>query len=491
MSQWQQTQRILAGRSVLRGVILAGAAALGGCTVDSYMDPSVLGRWEATPTTVPILERIAAIEVGDNSHVETSQILAEDLIPEVEAYRLGPGDQLEVRVRDLFQLNREEQFFVIVDARGFINIQRLPAIKASGRTVDELRDAIVETIRQEQIKENAVVSVQVAAQRQQTFHALGGVGGPGSYLIPEPDYRLLEALTAAGGFNESVSTIYIIRQIPLSDEAAGRGAEIPEARPGPEEPAGAEELIDLIDELVKPEDDGAPAVMRPRFAGQPDDAPVIDLPDSPPDAQAEERRGEASAWKFLNGRWVKVLERPGARAGGPREERAGPVLVTQRVIEVPVKPLLAGAAEYNLVVRPGDIIRVPAPTSGLFFVVGQVARPGTFNMPASGQMTLLRAIDSAGGLSQIAVPERCDLTRMIGPARQGMIRLNLRAIAEGRQPDIFIKPDDRINVGTDFWAFPLAVMRNGFRFSYGFGFLLDRNFGNDVFGPPPSNDGFN
>ena len=39
------------------------------------------------------------------------------------------------------------------------------------------------------------------------------------------------------------------------------------------------------------------------------------------------------------------------------------------------------------------------------------------------------------------------------------------------------------------WAFPLAVVRSGFRVTYGWGFLLDRNFGNDVFGAPPSNVG--
>jgi len=74
---------------------------------------------------------------------------------------------------------------------------------------------------------------------------------------------------------------------------------------------------------------------------------------------------------------------------------------------------------------------------------------------------------------------------MVGPDRQATIQLNYRAINEGTQPDIFLKPDDRINVGTNFWALPLAVVRNGFRASYGFGFFLDRNFGNDVFGAPP------
>ena len=46
-------------------------------------------------------------------------------------------------------------------------------------------------------------------------------------------------------------------------------------------------------------------------------------------------------------------------------------------------------------------------------------------------------------------------------------------------------PNDHINIGTNFWAFPLAVVRGGLRVSYGFGLLADRNFGNDIFGAPP------
>jgi len=103
----------------------------------------------------------------------------------------------------------------------------------------------------------------------------------------------------------------------------------------------------------------------------------------------------------------------------------------------------------------------------------------------AGRLTLTRAITSAGGLNGLAIPERVDLTRIVGVNEQATIMLNLRAIQEGTQPDVYIKPDDRINVGTNFWATPLAVLRGGFRTSYGFGFLLDRNFGNDVFGPPP------
>ena len=106
---------------------------------------------------------------------------------------------------------------------------------------------------------------------------------------------------------------------------------------------------------------------------------------------------------------------------------------------------------------------------------------------ASESRLRTKVVFAAGGLSAVGIPQRVDLTRMVGPDRQATVRLDLKAIFEGTQPDIFLKPDDTINFGTNFWATPLAVIRGGFRTSYGFGFLLDRNFGNDVFGAPPTN----
>jgi hypothetical protein len=80
-----------------------------------------------------------------------------------------------------------------------------------------------------------------------------------------------------------------------------------------------------------------------------------------------------------------------------------------------------------------------------------------------------------------------DLIRKIAPDREAAIRVNLAAIRNKAEPDIVMRADDHIIIGTNFFATPLAVIRNGFRMTYGFGFLLDRNFGNDVFGPPPVN----
>jgi polysaccharide biosynthesis/export protein len=91
-------------------------------------------------------------------------------------------------------------------------------------------------------------------------------------------------------------------------------------------------------------------------------------------------------------------------------------------------------------------------------------------------------IASGGGLSAIAVPERVDLIRRIGNDQEATIRLNLRAIFDGTEPDFFLKPNDQINIGTNMAATPLAIVRNGLRATYGFGFVLDRNFNIDVFG---------
>ncbi len=488
-------RRLLAGTGLLALPLL-----LGGCSVDSFMDPSVVGRWEHTPTVVPIIERIAAIETGDDSYVEIDDVAPEDLIPDAAEYRLAAGDSVDIQIRDFYRVGIEEPFRRTVSSRGLIELPRLASIRASGLTREELQEAIRDAVRDARIKENAVVTVQVSGQRQQTFHALGNVRSPGTYFVPEPDYRLLEALTAAGGFAESVPVIYVIRQIPLSASVTGEPEFDPASvRDDPIrtiEPSDPERLFDLIDDLS--DGDEAPGVFG-FSAFQPDSRqPAIDLIESdtvsPEEAAARLNIPSQDGWMFLNGRWVRVTGRGASDEVGEAREIVGDAdelaaLVTQRVIAIPTEPLLMGAAEYNIVIRAGDLIRVPTPSTGLVYVTGQIARPGSFRLPDSGRLTLLRAIDSAGGLSSLAIPERVDLTRMVGPNKQATIRLNLRAIASQVQPDLFLKADDRINIGTNFFAFPLAVFRGGLRASYGFGFLLDRNFGADVFGAPPSNVG--
>lgn len=471
--------------------LVAGAAGMLGCEADSFMDPSKLGRWEHTPATVPILDRIASVEGPKDGAVEYTEVTAEDLIPVVTEYTIGPGDLIDLLVADLLAMDQFANYQLPVDTRGYINVPILGEVEVAGKTTAGAREAVIQALLDKGlVVADPVVTVSLANQRQQTFTVIGAIGGPGSYFIPEADYRLLEALAQAGGFPETVEEIFIIRQIPLS-ELASRGRDRPvseEARPADQPPADPSGLEDLIEGLSGPEGGGgAPGafgVSSGPLVRQDQPEPAIELPEAAGEPGAD--AGETT-WMFLNGQWVEVRRsRPAGgaqRAGG---EVAADELLTQRVIRIPVEPLLDGDMRYNVVVRPGDVVRVPSVGGGLIFLAGEVARPGAFSL--SPRLTLLRAIDSAGGLGGLAIPERTDIWRMLPDDRQAAIRVNLRAIAEGTQPDLYLKPGDRVNVGTNFWAYPLAVVRNGFRATYGFGLLIDRNFGNDIFGPPPTNN---
>ena len=157
-----------------------------------------------------------------------------------------------------------------------------------------------------------------------------------------------------------------------------------------------------------------------------------------------------------------------------------------RVIVIDWQKLQEGHLELRAIVRPGDEIHVEGDL-GVVYIYGEVARPGVYNLPPVGELTLSRLVAAAGGLGELAIPQRVDLVRRIGADKEACIRVNLAAIRNRAEPDIFMKPDDHVHIGTNFWATPLAVIRNGFRMTYGFGFLVDRNWGNDIFGAPPVN----
>jgi polysaccharide biosynthesis/export protein len=342
----------------------------------------------------------------------------------------------------------------------------------------------------ERLVRNPLASVVTVAQRQMTYTLVGGVERPGPYFVARSNYRLLEALTVGGKFDEGVEEVYVIRQVALTEEFQGAPrapegeAEAPTVKPPPD----AKPILDIIDEIAPPrKEQPSPAAFgatrQPPPA--PPKAPVVNLPEDSPEPRAGEASAEAR-WVFVNGKWTQVVARRPAAASADGTPSEAEQMVTQRVIRIPLEDLLAGKQAVNIVVRAGDVIRVPTQDLGTVVIGGQVARPGVYGIPSADGLTLMSAIrGAAGGYSAIAIPERIDLTRRTGKDRETTIMLDGAAIARREQPDIYLKPNDQVIVGTNFWGLPLAVIRNGFRASYGWGFVLDRNLSNDIFGPEP------
>jgi hypothetical protein len=223
-------------------------------------------------------------------------------------------------------------------------------------------------------------------------------------------------------------------------------------------------------------------------------------PQTPVPDEGEEQPGHVE-WVFRDGKWVPVqvgkpdvpeLTRPAAPLirTEPAEKPVGPFERADterepgdgtRLIRIPADKLLAGDPRYNIVIKPGDTIHVPVDVVGEFCIMGHVNRPGYFNMTGR-PMTLKMAIAAAGGLGPLAWPKKVEVVRRIGEKHEAIVMLDLDKIASGEQPDIFIKPNDLINVGTHATSRWRAVLRNAFRATYGFGFVYDRNFADRDFG---------
>lgn len=468
-----------------RGTARMGAWALAavttviaGCETDSFFDPSVVGRWEHTPLQLPILDRIDVAEDVDTDALSITSVQPSDLVPDMREYVIGSGDLVTVSVFELIAPGLESVNTRRVDETGRLRLPVIGDVRAAGLSSSELEKEIRDILERKSILRDAQVSVIMQESRQNTFSVIGeplqGGTAIGTYVIPKPNFRLLDALALARGVPGRTKKIFVIRQTPLTPEVAGEIAEeidqtdrVEPAPPAPKDPT------QLIDELMEgidsepdangaPEKPGAPKAIE---GGLDDDSP-------------------AGQWVYAGGRWIKVDGKAG-QAPTPREQQIADELsslISQRIIEIPYERLHNGDMRYNIIVRPGDVIRVPAPTAGFVYIMGQISRPGAYTVPGEQDLTLKQLVASAGNLSALAIPERVDLVRRLGADQEVIIRLNIRAIFEGTEPDFFLKQDDLINVGTNWFATPLAIFRNGFRTTYGFGFILDKNFGPDVFG---------
>jgi len=82
-----------------------------------------------------------------------------------------------------------------------------------------------------------------------------------------------------------------------------------------------------------------------------------------------------------------------------------------------------------------------------FTVLGQVQKPGSYEIVGDEAISLLQAVGMAGGYTRIADPGKITVRRTEGGQEQVM-RFNGRRIAKGDSaPDCVVKPGDVITVG--------------------------------------------
>jgi polysaccharide biosynthesis/export protein len=234
-------------------------------------------------------------------------------------------------------------------------------------------------------------------------------------------------------------------------------------------------------------------------------APVAPVPDAA-SATVAKNAEEIGNWFWSDDRWVQIKPKtpvPGTdpAAVPPVKDATGTAVATaeaepsqamleaklrrlgvvqgagqlRRIIRFDVRALQAGDPTQNVVLRDGDVVVIPAPPMGDFFMAGEVARPGVYSLTGR-KITLLQAVAAAGGLTAVAVPWRTEVVRRLSESEEEIFYVDLYKIARGEVPDFYLQPEDLVRVGTDQSAIFSAVLRNAFRATYGVGGVYDMNF---------------
>lgn len=527
----------------LAGILAAGSACSpagesGNWLLNGFLDPAQVGQFRGEKrnevrSVISILEEPMGIP-------NTEEPTPDDHVARFEETRIAPGDGVNITIFELMAAGQASETQVRVGNSGYETIPGIGRIRLIGFTPRELELEIKRYLKEQDILADADVQVTLLDVRSLQYSILGSVQRPGTFVLPRPDYRLLQAIAEAGGISPLIEKVYVFRKgEPGPDEAGAAGAGAPGAtgqmayhlsdvgRTGGGLPfkqpnaSSAPENQDVptssASEPPSSQGDGLPSEPTPSsdlpgLASEEPTSTPASLPASMPLNEPattgktvdemeilEGRTGTSQpsiTWDPARGGWV--IE--GAPAGRVPESEspsgsqpAGPPATPQgvfatsgedrtRIIEIPAKELMEGDTRYNIVIRPFDVIQIPPGAVGEYYVQGNVVRPGAYAMNGR-RPTLKEAIASAGGFGALAWPSRVDLVRRVSQDEEQIIQVNLDAIYAGEAPDLYLKPNDLVNVGSSPAAVFLAVLRNAFRFTYGFGFVYDRNFADaDSFG---------
>ncbi len=127
----------------------------------------------------------------------------------------------------------------------------------------------------------------------------------------------------------------------------------------------------------------------------------------------------------------------------PRTEHSQPLRERVSIARLYGKP----DEQVNPVVYPGDVIQVPPGADGVVYVSGEVKQPGakTFRRP----LTIMQMIATSGNLTNIADEKKCKILRRTPEGEEKEIKINLKDIRRGKQPNILLVQNDTVIVPAD------------------------------------------
>ena len=330
-----------------------------------------------------------------------------------EAYVIGIEDVLDIQVWDNKDLNQ----VVFVRPDGRISLPLVGELQAGGRTVQQLQDALTELYAKNVKEANVTVIVREIKSRPVFFSGEFAKTGP---VQLTRDLTVLQAISVIGGL------------LPSAD--AGSGFVL---RDGKVIPVDFTRLIQMGD-------------VSQNLKLQPGDSVVA------PTAESVYVQGEVKTPKVIKLTKDLTILRAISEAGGVTDHAApGQVVIIRRQgdqrARIPVnldKLVEAPDPSADLPLKPNDVVFVPffvPPSADSVYVQGEVKTPKVIKL--TKDLTVLRAISDAGGVTQLAASSRVVIIRGEGDKRE-RIQVDLDKLMKepDKGADVPLKPNDVIFV---------------------------------------------
>jgi polysaccharide export outer membrane protein len=259
-------------------------------------------------------------------------------------------------------------------------------LHVAGLTEVQAEQKISEVLESNGLVSHAEVSLNVKERRSKPITVVGAVGHAMVYQADRP-VTLLEVLAEAGGVaNDAGDTVIVNR--PVQEE-----------RSDPSEP---------------------PAI------GAENPVPAAASKGSNHEGSTQEPASSAAA----------------ATASSANSPAPGDAPRLSNTITINLNELMeSGDATNNIVLQAGDIVTVPH--SGIVYVLGAVTKPGGFVLANDrGQMTTLKILSLAGGLSSTAKGDHAVIVRKDAQGQQHEVAVDLKKVMQRQSEDVQLQPSD-------------------------------------------------
>jgi protein involved in polysaccharide export with SLBB domain len=344
------------------------------------------------------------------------------------SYRLGPGDILEIIVPDLYDGAEGRPLRVQVLDNGEIHLPMVGAIPIEGLALSEAQDSI-QVAYAEGFLERPRVGVVLAERATVNVVVLGDVQEPGVVALPKYQNDVGHALAMAGGLGELAAEAVEVHR-------HGRGC--------PELPA-----LDIPTSTLE---------SQRQYETQAQFETEAEYETQPRNETQQE--SESSSIHEIQSQF------PGF----------GHTCGCEPVLRIPLRgfePSLLSESEIML--RDGDVVRVPRKTDDVFYVVGRLSRSNFvrftigererelgagFIIPRDRDIDVLTAVTMAGYIDPIESPTTVSVHRVLPDGRPIVILVDLIKARYDRRETIYVQPGDMIYLNPDGpWWFRITFDR--------------------------------